>query len=184
MIKKMIKGYSIDLFALFISIIALYFTIWQSNEQIKHNHVSVEPRLTSYFASDTKLEKYGIYIINNGMGTAFVKELKVFVDGHEVPDHTWGKFFSAAMLLELNPLCFVIGGPRPNDSFGVGNLQYLIEGKFDPVVLPYEECHNDRQALQEAQKNRLDYKMIIESIYGDTFEYHYRSNTQRDLSDD
>jgi len=73
--------------AINISLIALYFEIWQGKEQIKHNYIPVLPRITSYFAYDTKQQKFGIYIINNGLGSAFVTQLRFFVDGQEVPDH-------------------------------------------------------------------------------------------------
>ncbi len=75
------KSYRLDLSALVVAIIALGFSIWQGREQVRHNHISVEPRLTSYFSIDGKQKLWGVYVINNGMGTGFVEELNVFVDG-------------------------------------------------------------------------------------------------------
>ncbi len=40
-----------DIVTLSIAVIALGLSIWQGNNQIEHNHVSVEPRVTSYFSN-------------------------------------------------------------------------------------------------------------------------------------
>lgn len=176
-VKKYVEKHVIDLTAILISITALFFAIWQGRAQIVHNHISVEPRITSYFASDAREQKFGIYIFNNGLGAAFVKSLTVFVDGKEVPDHKWGKFFSAAVKLDLNPMCFLFGGPRPHDSFSVGKSIYLIEAQPNPPI----NCSGDQLMLMQYQETRLNYKLVMESIYGDEFEYTYWGNNQKRL---
>ena len=173
-----LKNFKVDISTLIIAIIALGFTIWQGREQIKHNHISVEPRFTSYFSNNSKEKKWGVYILNNGLGTGFVKELTVLVDGIEVPDHEWGKFYSAISALKLNPLCFLLGGPRKNDSFAVGEEIFLIEAQPENTALVPKSCATDRLLLMVYQKERLNYKLEIESIYGDRFDYIYSNNTQ------
>lgn len=64
-----------------VAVFSLYFTQEQSKEQIKHNHISVEPRINAYVSNDGRINKSGLYIINNGMGTAFVSNITVMVDG-------------------------------------------------------------------------------------------------------
>lgn len=176
--KHIVQNFRFDVSTLAVAIIALGFSIWQGREQIKHNHVSVEPRFTSYFSNSSKEKQWGIYIINNGMGTGFVNELNVFVDGVEVPDHEWGKFYSAISYLKLNPLCFLFGGPRKNDSFKVGEEVFLIEAQPEDVPLVPKSCFNDRVLLIEYQKERLNYILEVKSIYGDEFKYMYSNNTQ------
>lgn len=175
-----LRKFTIDLLAIFVAAIALIFSILQGKEQINHNHISVEPRINSYFTINGKEDKWGIYVINNGMGTAFVSDLTVLVDGVPVADHEWGKFYSAVISLKLNPLCFIYGGPRPNDSFPVGKEQILIEGNKDNPIAP-KTCPIDYLRLQEYQKERLDYQLKIKSIYGDTFEYQFSKNEQVDI---
>ena len=173
------QNFKIDISTLTVAIIALGFTIWQGREQIKHNHVSVEPRLTSYFSTNGKEKQWGIYILNNGLGTGFVKELTVLVDDVEVPNHKWGRFYSAINSLELNPLCFFVGGPRENDSFKVGEEIFLIEAQPENTALVPKSCAQDRLLLMKyQQEERLNYKLEVESIYGDKFEYTYSNNTQ------
>lgn len=170
------KSYRLDLSALVVAIIALGFSIWQGREQVRHNHISVEPRLTSYFSIDGKQKLWGVYVINNGMGTGFVEELNVFVDGKKVQDHEWGPFFSALIALELNPNCFRVAHLRKNDSLQVGVEFPLIEAN-QPHETPMS-CLSDRLLLVEYMKERLDYHLKIESLYGIEFEYRYMKNEQ------
>ncbi|EEZ39133.1 hypothetical protein [Photobacterium damselae] len=163
-----------EIVTLAIAAIALGFSIWQGNSQIEHNHVSVEPRVTSYFSNHGPEGKWGIYIINNGMGTAFVKSLDIKVNGKSVSDHEFGKFYQAVVDLDLNPMCFIMGAPRPNDSFQVGEEVSLIESNEKAK----QSCARDYLLLREYQKNKLDYELVIESIYGDTFTYKYSKNQQ------
>lgn len=67
-----------------IALLSLWFTWSQRQEQIKHNHISVEPRMNAYFSNDGRVNKSGIYIINNGMGTAFVSAISVTVNGKKL----------------------------------------------------------------------------------------------------
>ncbi|ELV2175703.1 TPA: hypothetical protein ACQ726_002565, partial [Escherichia coli] len=67
-----------------VAVFSLYFTQEQSKEQIKHNHISVEPRINAYVSNDGRINKSGLYIINNGMGTAFVSNITVMVDGKKI----------------------------------------------------------------------------------------------------
>ncbi|MEB2654691.1 hypothetical protein SOP89_25285 [Pseudomonas siliginis] len=104
---------SVDKLALAVALLGLGATFWQAQAQIKHNHVSVEPRITSYFSNDGNKDQWGIYAFNNGMGNAFVESVKVYVDGQPVPDHQYGQFFSAVTALGLDPLCFSYWWPTP-----------------------------------------------------------------------
>ncbi|WFQ78176.1 hypothetical protein PXH59_00590 (plasmid) [Xenorhabdus sp. SF857] len=160
-----------------IACISLGFTLWLGKEQIKHNHVSVGPRLNAYFTHNGKndREKWGIYVINNGMGTAFVTSITVTVDGKPVNAVDNNIFVGAAQALGLDPNCFLIGGPRPNDSFKVGEEILLIEtGDSD------KSCAIERLRFQLASQppQRLDFVLDIESIYGDKFRYTLSQNRQ------
>jgi hypothetical protein len=158
-----------------IAIGSLFFTIWQGKEQIRHNHISVEPRVNAYFANDGRINKSGIYIINNGMGTAFVSAISVTVDGKKVNPINNNVFLGAVSDLGLNAKCFVVGGPRPNDSFSVGDETILIEARGTD-----KSCSLDSLMLMLAtlESSRLDFALDIESIYGDKFRYIYSENKQ------
>ncbi|HBR6978674.1 hypothetical protein [Klebsiella aerogenes] len=158
-----------------IALLSLWFTWSQSQEQIKHNHISVEPRMNAYFSNDGRANKSGIYIINNGMGTAFVSAISATVNGKKVEPVAGNIFVGAVQALGLDIQCFVIGGPRPNDSFKVGEEIFLIEARGTD-----ERCSGDSLILRSAALDsaRLDFVLDIESIYGDRFRYVYSQNKQ------
>ncbi|WP_444905432.1 hypothetical protein ACJJIQ_09610 [Microbulbifer sp. ANSA003] len=171
------RKYVIDFSALLVACIALGLTIWQGRTQIEHNHITLEPRINSYFSNNSKEGQWGIYLVNNGMGTGFVSDLIVLVDGVEVPENERGKFFSALIALNLNPLCFMVGAPRPNDSIQVGDEKFIVEATEEGLLIP-QSCPRERLRLMEYQRNRLDYILKIKSIYGDEFMYQYSKNEQ------
>ncbi|WP_208101442.1 hypothetical protein [Pseudomonas koreensis] len=111
------------------------------------------------------------------MGNAFVESLEVYVDGKAVADHPYGKFFSAVNALGLEPLCFLIGGPRPNDAFQVGSEERLIEA--NPKAP--KTCALSNLLLQKYANERVDYELVFKSIYGDRFKYRYSKNSQAAL---
>lgn len=158
-----------------IAIISLGFAIWQGREEIRHNHISVEPRINAYFSNDGRKNQWGIYAINNGMGTAFVNRMVVMVDGKPVEPVDNNIFFGAVLALGLHAKCFVIGGPRPNDSFKVGEEIFLVEARGSE-----KNCAEDRLRLKWASQNphQLDFVLGMESIYGDKFRYTYSLNRQ------
>ncbi|GDX07551.1 hypothetical protein [Buttiauxella sp. A111] len=158
-----------------IAMISLVFAIWQGREEIKHNHISVEPRMNAYFSIDGRKNQWGIYVINNGMGTAFVNGVTVTVNGKPVDAVDNNIFVRAVQALGLRAECFAIGGPRPNDSFKVGEEIFLVEARdFD------KKCASDLLRLKWAsqQPHQLDFVLDTESIYGDKFRYTYSQNRQ------
>lgn len=177
-IRTFFKEYRDTILALvgiIVAVFSLFFTAWQAREQIRHNHISVEPRLNAYFSTDGRVNKAGLYIINNGMGSAFVSNITVMVEGKKVKPVLDNVFLGAVDALGLNVNCFVVGGPRPNDSFRVGQEVFLIEARGTD-----KNCDADalRLMLASLKSNRLDFILDIESMYGDKFRYIYSENKQ------
>lgn len=158
-----------------VAVFSLYFTQEQSKEQIKHNHISVEPRINAYVSNDGRINKSGLYIINNGMGTAFVSNITVMVDGKKIDPVGDNIFLASVHALGLDITCFVIGGPRPGDSFRVGDEVFLVEARGTD-----SRCDVDSLELRLAasQTGRLDFILDVESIYGDKFRYIYSQDKQ------
>ncbi|WP_445495784.1 hypothetical protein [Photorhabdus sp. SF281] len=92
-----------------IASISLGFAIRQGKAEIRHHHVSVEPRINAYFSNDGRKKQWGIYAINNGMGTAFVTRITVTVDGKPVDAVEDNIFVGAVQALGLSANYFVIG---------------------------------------------------------------------------
>ncbi|MBW5893152.1 hypothetical protein IM880_13105 [Pectobacterium polaris] len=158
-----------------IATISLCLAIWQGNEQIRNNHISVEPRINAYFSNDGRKNQWGIYLINNGMGPAFVSGITATVDGKPVEAINNNIFIGVVQALGLRVGCFVMGGPRPNDSFKTREEIFLIEARdTDP------ECAVDRLQLMQSSMSpyRLNFTLDTESIYGDKFRYNFSLNQQ------
>lgn len=178
MMINFLKNYRDSILALagiVIATISLCLAIWQGSEQIRHNHVSVEPRINAYFSSDGRKNQWGIYLINNGMGPAFVSGITATVDGKPVQTINNNIFLGVVRALGLRDSCFVISGPRPNDSFKTGEEIFLIEARD---ATP--ECAADRLQLMlsSMSPHRLNFTLETESIYGDRFRYDYSQNRQ------
>lgn len=88
-----------------IAMISLVFAIWQGREEIRHNHISVKPGMNACFANESCKNQWGIYVINNSRGTAFVNGATVTVnDKHVAPLITissWGPFRHWAFTLNV-----------------------------------------------------------------------------------
>ncbi|WP_426234812.1 hypothetical protein [Pseudomonas sp. TWP3-2] len=168
------KQHTANIATVSIALFALGFSIWQGDVQRTHNHVSLEPRINAYYSNDQKADREGLYLINNGMGPAFVEKLEVTVDGKTVSEGDMGKFGAALHPLGLSSGCLTIGGPRPNDSFKVGEEIALIElSKNAPPI-----CAFSALKMRTAFTDGLDFTVIVKSIYGDRFEYNFKKNIQ------
>lgn len=167
-----------NLASLVVAASALGLSLWQGYVQRQHNHVSLEPRVNAYFQSNESLGVTGLYIVNNGMGPGYVEEIKVFVDGKLIArssqDQVW-LFGSVLKPLGISSLsCISVAGPRPNDSLKVGEEAQLIAlGKGTG-----NECLMAKQDLIKTEWYRLDFTLILKSIYGDRFFYRYSKNEQ------
>jgi hypothetical protein len=160
-----------------IALFAFGFSIWQGVIQRTHNHVSLEPRINAYYSNDGKEDQEGLYIINNGMGPAFVENFEVSVDGRAIPSGAPWKLGTAMIALGLDANCLTIRGPRPNDSFKAGEEMALIEiSKGAPKT-----CSITAYRMRKAFTENLDFTLTVKSIYGDRFEYKLKENLQQPL---
>lgn len=164
----------VDITALVVALLALILTIGQAYVQRLHNHISVQPRVNAYFTALADDGGRGIYLVNNGLGSGFVKSVRVSLDGVEVGALSGSGFVDAVLLLGFDITCFVIRGPRPNDSFRVGEEIGLI------ALMPNARagCESYSERFSREIGKRLTYTISFESIYGDSFEYASVTNTQ------
>lgn len=68
-----------------IALCALFLTIWQLAVQRSHNKISVKPHLFLFHDKDrfNNEGKITVYLINNGLGPAYINDFKVYLDGKE-----------------------------------------------------------------------------------------------------
>lgn len=59
-----------------IASISVGFAIWQGKEQIKHNHISVEPRINAYFSNDSRKNSGEFMLPTTVWAQPLLKELR------------------------------------------------------------------------------------------------------------
>lgn len=148
------------------AIAALFLSIWQAQISIKHNHITVEPRLHFAFSVDSDKNQTGWYVTNAGLGTAFIQDFILYLDGKPLSDKRFGGFLDLFNRLYVDPRCFVIQWPAKGTAIEVNNSYGLfkIKDKVDDL--------NCDEAKNEMFKNlsRIKGKIVYESIYHDKFE--------------
>lgn len=153
---------------------ALGLSIWQGVAQRQHNELSTEPRVNAYFKVDG--EKWGLFVFNNGLGPAYIEDVKITVTSADGSTVVWaGKdFMQATAHMGLSAKCLAIGGPRKNDSL---QLQEEIGLIYLPREVP-PSCAVNTLLLKGAIESRLDFTLVVKSIYGKRFSYNFKNNEQ------
>ncbi len=76
------------------------------------------------FSIEEQQDKFGIYLVNNGLGPAYIEEFKVYLDNKIVPEAEFGSWQSLIDQLNLNQSCFVVSSPAKGS--GVDNREELF----------------------------------------------------------
>ncbi|WP_145569248.1 hypothetical protein [Yersinia mollaretii] len=176
MIRSYMRNNAVAIIALIVAVVSLGYTAYQVHILIKHNHVSVEPRITAYQMLSPSDDKVGVYVVNNGLGPAFFEHLSVYIDGVDIKGKeilsTKSKFYPAIELMGLKPDCFIFTEPDRNHSIAINEEVALIKIKASNGM-----CDKELKLFME-QHHRLDFQMDFKSIYHDKFSYTYQNNTQ------
>jgi len=64
-----------------IALVALFISIWHAHTTRQHNRLSVRPCLNFHKVVTREPPKAAIFLTNNGVGPAFIKEFRVYIDG-------------------------------------------------------------------------------------------------------
>ena len=155
--------------AVVISIAAFILSITQSCSTIRHYHVSLEPRLYVYFSNEEQRDRFGFYLINNGLRPAYLTDFQVYLDNQPVSPAAFGDFQSLLEKLNLNPLCFVWVYYAKGTALENGKEHFLIRARKPQA----DECSIDKLGLFYANRKRIKIVLAFESIYGDKFTYTY-----------
>ena len=156
--------------AFLISLVAIIISSVQYCAVTKHYHVSLQPRLHAYFSNEEQQNKFGIYLVNNGLGPAYIQKMKLYLDNDVLSETEFGSFQSLIRKLNLNPLCFVWGIIKTKDvSISNKEEHFLIRAR-NPGA---DECSVDKLALFFTNLKRIKIEIEFESIYGDQFTYTY-----------
>lgn len=161
------KPSTLEICAISISIIALFFTAYQSYLTKTHNLKSVEPRVNSY----KKLEEddYRLILFNNGLGPAFVEKITYFINGRKLNSAT---IQPAMSQLGIGTMCYTVGTPRPGDSLKKEEEIYLMKFKNTNI------CSFSKLKFALLEDGDFDFEIVFSSIYGERFSYRFSTNQQ------
>jgi hypothetical protein len=129
--------------------------VWQGFLSRQHNRLSVRPhlQLTSYLGSPP----LRLSIANVGIGPAYIRNVRVRVDGQLVEGE--GFVVMADALGRLGGFKEIVasgGLPRPGDVYGAGEREDMLTVPDQPVVI---DILND-------SLHRISFEIVYASAYG------------------
>jgi len=152
----------VALFALIVAFAALAISYWQGSLVRKHNRVSVAPHLSFSISLGDHPLPFGVHLINNGLGPAFITDFMVVIDGKRLhrPAHLeWPKAWRA------------VGYTSPAAAFHFFEIGDAIPagGRFPLVTLdPGHADQGEATALRNALQ-RIDLVVAYESGYQELY---------------
>jgi hypothetical protein len=166
----------ISLSALFISFLALGLAWWQLELGRKHNKLSLKPLLTITPYSEGKDGKNGVFISNQGLGPAILKDFTVTIDGKTYKGLGENKWTEALKAAKTEPLCYKHGWPTSNSIIKVGeeiailtptaanipicNLAMFVlqMGKNISISIEYESLYEEKYTVNGGTKMNFELK--------------------------
>ncbi|MDQ1772353.1 hypothetical protein GQR60_17115 [Labilibaculum sp. A4] len=148
-----------------IAILALGLTIWQGSVTRKHNRLTVKPSLIFFdnFLSDN--HQKGLFIINNGVGPAIIKELTIIVNEKSVRiDNNKDDYRSVMQNLDLtsDKILYKV----------IPTGLYIPAQKNEPFLWAVNDNYRDPVIVKGF--DALNYIIHYESVYGEKFEQSWK----------
>jgi len=142
----------------FIAVLALFLSIWHLSVQRKHNKLSVKPLLTFEELTANTERGFGVFVRNDGIGPAIIKEFKIYVDNIQIISdykHLW-KEAAKKLSIDYNFVMFHTFEPKTSINTGLRLPVFTIEQKVN----------KEQTALFKKSISRLNIEILYESIYG------------------
>jgi hypothetical protein len=145
--------------SLLVALCALGVSIFNSYLVRKHNRLSVEPYLGFSVSYGTETTPIGLYLANNGVGPAILKELKISLDGQPFRTSTGHPWNMVWMDAGYNKPTVAYSFPEAGIAIRVGEIFSLV------TVDTRYETQTERAEFHAALK-RVDIEVRYESVYG------------------
>ena len=154
-IKKSINWEKVTaLCSMLVALCALLISIWEGYSMQQHNQLSLRPYLeTELNTSDDG--QWELFINNNGLGPAEVKDVQYFVDGKSYV--TRDDFLKA---LGEEPTCYARGN--------IGRF-YKVSDRQMVYNTLNKVCFKPESALM-AMLSRMQIVITYQSLYGESFQ--------------
>ncbi len=149
----------IGIAATVIALASLLLSVWQGSETRRHDRLMVRPSLVliNHFVDGDP--EYGVLLSNKGIGPAFVRELRIFVDGKRVAKDEEGGWKHARSQLGIS-------APWIHYSSGA----VISASETMPLIAIKRQNQNDERKLRLREAvARLKIEVDYESAYGEEF---------------
>ena len=156
--------------AVFVSLCALVFTIWQARQTVKHNKLSVRPFLSHTQIKDIDSEGQPIFssvLKNSGIGPAVIKDFILLYNGEEVSKNSISDFIDFLHEIFGNDIEWfysffpdsIVAIDESFDLFIVSGESAIKKATEIDIIIRYKSIYGDEIFTLDTQKKR--------QLYGD-----------------
>ena len=145
---------------------ALFISTWQVITTRRHNRLSVRPSLNFHIIVALEPPKAEILITNNGVGPAFIKDFRVYIDDKLRDDFKAADWPKVASLIGFKS--------RYAEGICFGKDTPLAAAKSHPVFKVSITEENKPPQVQKAF-DRINIFIKYESVYKDKYEVKLRT---------
>lgn len=159
---------SISLASAVVALCALGVTVWQGNQNYRHNKMSVRPKLTASenYQDDDKGRTVNFELINAGFGPAIIKDFILVYDGKEVSNNNRKTYEDFLQQLSKEVVFQSLYSFIPDSSLLAGERYELFSFRYkhgqdvsfiDKLNLRvnYQSIYEDETFIYDSKKDRL-----------------------------
>lgn len=143
---------------------AIFISVWQGIEMRKHNRISVKPHLTTWLNNRHSEGVYEFYLVNNGIGPAFIQSFTVEINSVQIEGNkTELLHIALKQLFPGSAYAATVSHVAKGYAMGAKEEICLINVKFDKDKMPTKEEIND-------SFNKADLLITYESAYKESVD--------------
>ncbi|EMK6709826.1 hypothetical protein V9J54_003541 [Vibrio cholerae] len=158
----------VNISSMAIALAAVCVSIWQGVVMREHNKLSLKPYITSAPRLPGVGGDNGVFVANDGLGPAFIKDAKIIANGKEfdLTKNSWPEIYEH---LGVKGLCYSESWFKEGASLTPGEAVKILAPTTNPVAYG---CKTEFVKLLSALE--LDLSLVYESIYEDEYKYIQR----------
>ncbi len=149
--------------AVVIALFALILSVQEGCQNRHHNRLSVMPYISFDKETAYTSDEMGIFMSNEGLGTAIIQEMLLVIDGQEMPFHNDADCKAVLDKLNLDYLKVTYRYFSKNTPVSAGD-------RFKLLATRNANLDNDKKRRFIAILNRISVKAKYRSMYSEDFE--------------
>lgn len=153
-----------------LSVVAIFSTLLQAFSERHYSKLGVHPNVVITPLAEGA-SRLGLYISNDGLGPALLKDIRVDVNGQHFRGFGSSPLSQAAKAAGLDPMCFARGWPKEGTWLKVGQETPFLA--MTSAIRP--ECI--KEALRLITVTDMHIEIDYEDLDGDAFQFVGNSKT-------